>query len=50
MFIEGEEEEGRGGVEGDVTNWKVIRQEWETTDITFVDLADKYSLRPHMES
>lgn len=28
-----------------MTNWENIRQEWETTDITFVDLADKHNLK-----
>ena len=28
-----------------MTDWKKIREEWEATDITFVDLADKYNLK-----
>src|SRR5690554_20693 len=28
-----------------MTDWKKIREEWETSDITFVDLADKYNLK-----
>lgn len=28
-----------------MTDWKKIREEWETTDITFVDLADKHNLK-----
>ena len=28
-----------------MTNWEKIRAEWETTDITFVDLADKHNLK-----
>ncbi len=28
-----------------MTDWKKIRQEWETTDITFVDLAKKHDLK-----
>ena len=29
-----------------MTDWKKIREEWETSDITFVDLADKHNLKP----
>ena len=28
-----------------MTDWKKIREEWETSDITFVDLADKHNLK-----
>lgn len=28
-----------------MTDWKKIRQEWETTDITFVDLAEKHNIK-----
>ncbi len=28
-----------------MTNWENIRQEWETTDITFVDLAEKHNIK-----
>ena len=28
-----------------MTDWKKIREEWETTDITFVELADKHNLK-----
>lgn len=28
-----------------MTDWKKIREEWETTDITFVDLAEKHNLK-----
>ena len=28
-----------------MTNWKKIKEEWEATDITFVDLADKHNLK-----
>lgn len=28
-----------------MTDWKKIREEWETSDITFVDLAEKHNLK-----
>lgn len=28
-----------------MTDWKKIREEWETSDITFVDLADRHNLK-----
>ena len=28
-----------------MTDWKKIRQEWETTDITFIDLAEKHNIK-----
>lgn len=28
-----------------MTDWKKIRQEWETTSITFVDLAEKHNIK-----
>ena len=28
-----------------MTDWEKIREEWETSDITFVDLADKHNLK-----